>query len=177
MAHNPPPAPPTISHLALLLEEIPIPHVQGPATKATGHQLQIEERTLIIAIMRAGESLAYGIHNVFAKARFQHANEPADITRNHIEGCVTVFLVDAVTNSGETISEFVRFIRDLNAAVRVVIVAGFVQEGVASGRSSLRMLAREVEITIVALRLSSNKYQGLRGTDTGNRLFNTVHLP
>ncbi|KAL3463280.1 uracil phosphoribosyltransferase-domain-containing protein [Aspergillus heterothallicus] len=170
-------------HLALTLladliglEEIPIPHVQGTQTKAIGHQLLAEPRTLIIAIMRAGEPLASGISSIFVQARFLHAKHPTDVERKHLEGCVTVVLVDAVVNSGDTVVEFMREIRELNAVVRIIVVAGVVQESVVRGRSELRVLARDVGVTVVTLRLSSNKYKGVGGTDTGNRLFNTTYL-
>ncbi|KAK3312150.1 hypothetical protein B0H66DRAFT_632633 [Apodospora peruviana] len=39
-----------------------------------------------------------------------------------------------------------------------------------------RMLATDEKLSLVALRLSENKFTGRGGTDTGNRLFNTPHL-
>lgn len=90
-----------------------------------------------------------------------------------------MLLVDAVVNSGKTIREFVQAIRDLDAEIRIVVVAGVVQSQCVSrdsnGTSST--LAGYGNISLVALRLSDTKFTGSGATDTGNRLFNTTHLP
>ncbi|GMF81962.1 unnamed protein product [Aspergillus oryzae] len=156
------------------LEEYTIPHVQ--AHKTTGYRLHGEAKTLIVAVMRAGEAMALDISDVFPKAMFLHASKPDDIKQNHLEQSITVILVDSVINSGETIVRFIRFIRGLHSAVRIVVVAGVVQDQAVFGCSPLRALARSSDLTIVALRVSNNKYTGTGNTDTGNRLFNTFHL-
>lgn len=156
------------------LEEVIIRHVQGNNT--IGHRLRGEEKTLIVALMRGGESMALGINEVFPKAQFLHAKEPKDIKRHHLEDNVTVILVDSVINNGNTVVKFVESIRAIHAMIRIFVVAGVVQDKAVSGCGPLKALARTAELTVVALRLSKNKYTGSGGTDTGNRLFNTAYL-
>jgi hypothetical protein len=40
----------------------------------------------------------------------------------------------------------------------------------------VRELAGMGDVSLVALRISKNKYTGTGGTDTGHRLFNSTHL-
>ncbi|KAL2818252.1 uracil phosphoribosyltransferase-domain-containing protein [Aspergillus cavernicola] len=157
------------------LEELTMCHVQ--AYNTTGHRLLGEKRTLIVALMRGGGPMALGVSKVFKEAMFLHASQPDDVKRHHLKGIVTVILVDSVINNGDTIVKFVQSIRRLHAAICIVVVAGVVQDQAVSGCSPIRALARSSQLTIVALRVSANKYTGRGNTDTGNRLFNTPHLP
>ncbi|KAJ5114524.1 hypothetical protein NUU61_000283 [Penicillium alfredii] len=66
----------------------------------------------------------------------------------------------------------------LHATVQIVVVARVVQDqAVAVGSNLMQELTRYPRLGMVALRVSANKYTGRGTTDTGNRLFNTVHLP
>lgn len=155
------------------VEEHSIPHIQGHDT--SGYRLRHENQTSIVALMRGGEPMALGVSDAFPNALFVHANRPSDIIPRHVQGQHTVVLVDSVVNSGKTIVKFVQHIRSLHATVRIVVTAGVVQ---AQAVTSLkRALAGHVDLSIVALRLSDNKFTGTGTTDTGNRLFNTTHLP
>jgi phosphoribosylpyrophosphate synthetase len=100
-----------------------------------------------------------------------------------------VILVDAVINSGASIVEFVRHIREkLSRQVRIVVVAGVMQEGAISkiveedGKAVVKLgllktdLVGMGDVTLVALRTSVNAYSGKGPTDTGHRLFNSTHL-
>ncbi|KAL5335765.1 uracil phosphoribosyltransferase [Aspergillus crustosus] len=156
------------------LEDLTIRHVQ--THKTTGHRLLEERKTLIVALMRAGEPMALGVNEIFPGAMFLHAFRPDDIKRHHLERNVTVILVDSVINNGSTMVSFIQSIRSHNIAIRIVAVAGVVQDQAVSGCSPLRALARSSELSIVALRVSRNKYTGTGYTDTGNRLFNTPYL-
>lgn len=156
------------------LEQVTIPHVQ--AHKTTGFRLRGERRTLIVALMRAGEPMAQGVNKVFPLATFLHANQPDDIKQHHTDHSDTVILVDSVINSGKTMVPFIQRIRRLHSAVRIVVVAGVIQEQAVRGCSPLRALARSFVLMVVALRISKNKYTGARETDTGNRLFGTLYL-
>lgn len=60
-------------------------------------------------------------------------------------------------------------------SVRIILVAGVVQEQVLSPEHELGQMIRE-DVALVALRRSENKYTGTKGSDTGNRLFNTTYL-
>lgn len=157
------------------LEEYVIPHVQGHHTM--GHRLLGERQTMIVPLMRGGEALAFGINDAFPLAMFVHANHPSDITLHHLEGKTTILLVDSVVNSGKTVVEFVRHVRNLHADIRIVVVAGVIQaQSVSSGGPLAQALAHFKKLDFVALRLSENKFTGRGTTDTGNRLYNTTSL-
>ncbi|KAL4961371.1 uracil phosphoribosyltransferase-domain-containing protein [Aspergillus stella-maris] len=150
-----------------------MPHSQG--YDVDGYRLLNEDRTLIVGLVRGGLFLASGIHKVFHKAQLIHAIKPKHIKKQHLEGIVTVILVDDVINCGNSVVEFVRRIQDTNGAVRIIVVAGVIQDKAVGGCSPICALARSTELTIITLRLSKNKYTGKGVTDTGNRLFNTTH--
>ncbi|RDW87961.1 hypothetical protein BP5796_03655 [Coleophoma crateriformis] len=148
------------------LEQHPIRHVQGHITN--GYRLQHEQQTSVVALMRGGEGMAFGINDAFPLAMFVHANTPQDVRLHHVQGQHTIVLVDSVVNSGKTVREFVNQIRKLHTTIRIVVVAGVVQAESA--------LIRDANLIMVALRQSDNKFTGRGTTDTGNRLFNTTHL-
>jgi uracil phosphoribosyltransferase len=58
------------------LETYPIPHVQGHTT--TGHRLRNEASTIIVALMRGGEPMAFGVSAAFPIASFLHAKNADD---------------------------------------------------------------------------------------------------
>jgi uracil phosphoribosyltransferase len=89
-----------------------------------------------------------------------------------------VILVDAVINTGASVVKFVRHIREnLSRQIRIVVVAGVVQEGAVAETGMLQEdLAGMGDVSLVALRTSSNKFPCKGGTDTGHRLFNSTHL-
>ena len=156
------------------VEEHPIPHVQGGTT--SGHRLLRERQTSVVALMRGGEAMAFGVNDAFPLATFVHAREAEDLGPQHLSGRGAVLLVDSVVNSGKTVVEFVQRVRSLHAAVRIVVVAGVVQaQSVSEGRLA-ELLACDENLSLVTLRLSDNKFTGRGTTDTGNRLFNTTHL-
>ena len=155
------------------VEEYPIPHVQGHQT--SGYRLCNEKKTSIVALMRGGEPMAFGVNEAFPTAMFVHAKNPEDIEPHHISQQRTVVLVDSVVNSGKTIVEFVQHIHSLHATIHIVVVAGVVQaQSVSEGLA--QALAYHSNFSIITLRLSDNKFTGRGTTDTGNRLFNTTHL-
>lgn len=83
-----------------------------------------------------------------------------------------------MVNSGQTVVEFVQHIRHLHPTIRIVVVAGVVQaKSLAESKGSFaQILGEDVNVGVVALRLSDNQFTGKGTTDTGNRLFNTTHL-
>ena len=157
------------------IEKVPIPHVQGHQT--SGHQLLHEGQTTIVALMRGGEPMAFGVNDAFPRAMFVHAKEPEDLTTDYLHNQRTVLLVDSVVNSGKTVEQFVQHVRKMNAAIRIVVVAGVVQAEAISAGGGLSPRLEDESLSIVALRLSANKFTGRGTTDTGNRLFNTTRLP
>ncbi|KAF2818074.1 hypothetical protein CC86DRAFT_435316 [Ophiobolus disseminans] len=156
------------------VEEFTIPHVQGHQT--TGHRLLHEQQTSVVALMRGGEFMALGVSDAFPLAMFVHAGCPDDIKLHHLQEHGAVVLVDSVLNSGKTVVHFVQAIRKLHATIRIVVVAGVVQTEFVSGGRLETLGRRYGNVSLVALRLSNNKFTGSGTTDTGNRLFNTTHL-
>ena len=157
------------------LELCPVQHVLGRQTR--GYRLFHEKQTTVVALMRGGEPMAYGVSDAFPLAMFVHARDADDIKLHHLEGQLTVILVDSVVNTGKTIVESVQQVRKLHATIRIVVVAGVVQAQCVSGGSLNQALARHAKIHLIALRLSETKFTGSGTTDTGNRLFNTTRLP
>ncbi|PMD56107.1 uncharacterized protein K444DRAFT_632542 [Hyaloscypha bicolor E] len=157
------------------VEEYPIPHVQGYQT--SGYRLCREKKTSIVALMRGGEAMAFGVNEAFPSAMFVHAKRPEDIEPHHLLQQRTVVLVDSVVNSGKTVVNFVQHIHSLHATIHIVVVAGVVQAQSVSEGSLAQALACHANFSLITLRLSDNKFTGRGTTDTGNRLFNTTHLP
>ncbi|KAJ6003569.1 hypothetical protein N7522_006261 [Penicillium canescens] len=156
------------------VETYHVPHVQGHQTD--GYRILHEKETLIVPLMRGGEPMAFGVNRALPLAMFLHAKIPDDIQPKHLQGRVTIFLVDSVINTGQSILEFVRHIRHLHASIRIIVVAGVIQaKSVSTGRIA-QELSRFRRLSFVALRLSDNQFTGRGNTDTGHRLFNTVHL-
>lgn len=156
------------------LEEYGIPHVQGHQTN--GHRLRHEQQTAIIALMRGGEPMALGVSSAFPLAMFVHATEPSDIKTHHLQKRHNVLLVDSVVNSGKSVVEFIQYIRSLDATIRIIVVAGTVQAKSLSEGPFSQALECDTNLSLVALRLSDNKFTGSGITDTGNRLFNTTYI-
>ncbi|KAL8851015.1 MAG: hypothetical protein Q9221_004098 [Calogaya cf. arnoldii] len=160
------------------LEESPIQHVLGRETR--GYQLKHEKKTTIVALMRGGEPMAFGVNDAFPHAVFAHAKDPGDVKKHHLEGQLTLILVDSVINTGKAIVEFIEHIRNkVHATIHIVVVAGVVQDKCVTGPDGgtlVQQLASFARVHIVALRISETSFVGSRQTDTGNRLFNTTHL-
>ena len=156
------------------IEPCPIHHVQGQTT--SGYRLFHEQQTTIVALMRGGEPMALGVSDAFPRAMFFHASDPGVLQPHHLEGQITVVLVDSVVNTGETIVNFVQHVRQLHATIRIVVVAGVVQDECVTKNGFRKNLAPYGRIHLVALRTSKTKFKGIGTTDTGNRLFNTTHL-
>lgn len=156
------------------LEEYAILHVQGHQTN--GHRLRHEGQTAIIALMRGGEPMAFGVNGAFPLAMYVHATKTSDIKIHHLKKRHTVLLVDSVINSGKSVAEFIQHIRSLDATIRIIVVAGTVQANSLSEGPFSQALERDTNLSLVTLRLSDNKFTGSGITDTGNRLFNTTHI-
>ncbi|KAJ5742558.1 uncharacterized protein N7511_011290 [Penicillium nucicola] len=156
------------------VETYHVTHVQGHQTD--GYRILREKETLIVPLMRGGEPMALGVNRALPLAMFIHAKNPSDIQHEHLQDRVTIFLVDSVVNTGQSILEFVRHIRQLNASIRIVVVAGVIQAKSVSTSRVAQELSRFRRLSFVALRLSDNQFTGKGSTDTGHRLFNTVHL-
>lgn len=157
------------------LEKSPIQHVLGHHTG--GYRLLHEQQTTIVALMRGGDPMASGVSDAFPLAWYVHAKSADDIKLHHLEGQLTVVLVDSVINTGKTIVEFVQHVQKLHATIKIVIIAGVVQAGCVAESGLCKSLAHHAKVHLIALRQSDTKFTGSGTTDTGNRLFNTTHLP
>lgn len=157
------------------LEPRPIQHVLGRPTE--GYQIQHEEQTTIVALMRGGEPMASGVSDACPRAMMVHAKEPEDLKLHHLAGQQTVILVDSVINTGKSIIEFVDYIRKVHGSIRIVVIAGVIQAQCVSPSGLGKTLAGLLDgVTLIGLRTSDTKFAGSKTTDTGNRLFNTTHL-
>ncbi|CAG8135650.1 unnamed protein product [Penicillium olsonii] len=156
------------------VEKYHIPHVQGHQTE--GFRILHEKDTLIVPLMRGGEPMALGVSKALPLAMFLHAKVPAEIRHKHLQDRTTVILVDSVVNTGQSILEFVRHIRQLNFSIRIIVVAGVIQATSISTSMIAQELSRFRRLSFVALRLSKNQFTGKGPTDTGHRLFNSVTL-
>jgi orotate phosphoribosyltransferase len=106
-----------------------------------------------------------------------HAKQPEDVIHSYLEGLSTVVLVDAVINTGKSIVEVVHHMERSHPKLRIAIVAGTVQQGAIGDQGTLTTtLSRYEGLSLAVLRVSENGFAGTKGTDTGNRLFNTTHL-
>lgn len=103
------------------VEEYSTVHVQGYITSS--YRLLHENQTSIVALMRGGEPMAFGVNDAFPLATFVHASRPGDI-KFHLQHQHTVMLVDSVVNSGKTVMHFVQHVRNLHSTIRIIVVAG-----------------------------------------------------
>ncbi|KXG51995.1 uncharacterized protein PGRI_082790 [Penicillium griseofulvum] len=156
------------------IESYPIPHVEGH--QADGHRLLNEKTTLIVPLMRGGEPMAFGVSDAFPLAVFRHAKIPSDIQDDDLKNMATIILVDSVVNTGKSVLEFIDHIRSLHTTIPIVVVAGVIHSQTVSTSRIARALGRFSGLSFVTLRLSDNQFTGRGTTDTGNRLFNTVHI-
>lgn len=166
------------------VEPFEISHVQGNVTE--GFRIKNEASTLIIALMRGGEPMAFGVSEVMPAASFIHSKKPADIDRDLLAAADSVILVDSVVNSGQSMKEYLDHVlaflgkQDLKARrglCEVVIVAGVVQENAMKVLQACCEGHEEIaKFNLITLRTSANQCTGKGGTDTGHRLFNTTVL-
>ncbi|RVX74435.1 hypothetical protein B0A52_01561 [Exophiala mesophila] len=164
---------------AIGLEEYDITHVQGHTVP--GYRLRHESSTIIAAIMRSGEPMAFGVNDAFPSAMFLHVKTPEDIQAGHVQGKKAIILVDSVINTGKTVSGFLERVfaldKELNVGreIRICVVTGVIFIDAIPTLRKIRKFCRS-QTTVAALRISHNSFTGKGSTDTGNRLFNTTHL-
>jgi uracil phosphoribosyltransferase len=157
------------------IKEYQIPHVQGHNTN--GYRLLNEHKTSIVALMRGREPMAFSVNEICPLTMFIHAKDPEDIKPHYLQEQSTVVLVDLVVNNGKTVVQFEQHVRKLHASIRIVVIAGVIQAESVATDGLIRGLARSTKLSLIALRLSETKFTGRGTTDTGNRLFNTTHVP
>jgi uracil phosphoribosyltransferase len=109
-------------------------------------------------------------------AAFVHAREYSDIAAAHFEGKATVVLVDPVINTEASIREFVEPLRNAYPQIKIVVVAGVVQEEAVREMALGKMLEEDTKMWLVALRMSGNRFVGKGKTGAGDWLFGTTYL-
>ncbi|KAI6311855.1 hypothetical protein MCOR34_005852 [Pyricularia oryzae] len=132
-------------------------------TNTIGYQLKAENRTLIVARMRGGEPIARGEYQALPQAIYALAKTPDQYL---------------IVDIGKSMVVCVEHNRDINPQAKILLVAGVVQAGamaVGKEESLRRKMKSWEDVSNVALRVSENKYTGVKGTDTGDRLFNITH--
>lgn len=149
-------------------------HVQGGFTD--GWRIRDEAATTIVALMRGGAPMAPGVSEALPAAMFVHARKPDELQFHHIEGQETIILVDSVINGGTSALECIQHIRKSLPKLRIVIVAGVAQAQCIREGAFAQWIRRDLNLYLITLRFSVNKYTGTKGIDTGKRLFNTIHL-
>ena len=144
------------------LTETEIKHVQGVKT---GSELADKNDIVIFALMRAGLYAAEGVRSVFTDSQFFPV---AEIDNKDLENKI-IIIVDAVINTGRSIEKAIEHL--LKIKPRKIFVATLIMQ-----KDALIISEKYSDIYFYALRVSENKYVGKGGTDTGNRLFNTMNL-
>lgn len=70
-----------------------------------------------------------GVWEAFPTARYVHAKIPSDLHKDdHIIGRAALVPVDGVVNTGKSVVDFVKHICNFDSRVKIVVVAGVVQE-------------------------------------------------
>ena len=157
------------------LESSLVDHVQGHPI--TGFQLFHEEQTTIVALMRGGEPMAWGVKEAFPLAMFVHASNPNDVKPHHLDGQLRVVLVKPVINTGKCVTEFVQHVRKLHATIQIIVIAGVIQSQCVVRRILEQALADQTRLYLIALYPSENKLSDRDISITDNRLFDTPDLP
>ena len=119
---------------------------------------------------RAGRSLAEGVWDLLPRASFVPYHGPSDkpLPEQLFAGRRLV-LCDAVVNSGRSVREALEELLSLRPA-QVAVLCLVMQE-------AAQELARKFPLVrFAAPRVSSNRFTGSKGTDTGNRLYNNTCL-
>lgn len=124
---------------------------------------------VIIAILRAGLFMAEGVREVFHNANFilsESLKYLGDMQKyNDILNNKNIILVDSVINHGETIKGYLNYLE--NKANKIYIATNVIY------RPTIEKFAK-FDVDIFTIRISNNTYKGRAGSDTGNRLFNTI---
>jgi uracil phosphoribosyltransferase len=88
---------------------------------------------------------------------------------------LNVFITDSVINTGNGIKRTIKHVKKVAEDTSPdVQLAEFVLSGVMQQEAADKLPVQFPRIRFVTLRVSKNKYKGVGGTDTGNRLFRTL---
>ncbi|MBX3408891.1 MAG: hypothetical protein KF859_03290 [Phycisphaeraceae bacterium] len=172
------------SHVALgrflageLLEAIPLEtrDIQHPQGVRQGWRIQAEQEIALVVLMRAGLYVGEGFREVFRSAPVLHVSvsrgeglPPPDLEQMARLGIRRCVLIDSVVNTGGSVEPALRQLSERS-------VDTFVAALVTPRPTAVRLAETWPRTQFLFARLSDNQYVGVGPTDTGNRLFGTIH--
>ncbi len=143
----------------LVLKPITIEHVQGVQECVAYDTAEV----VIISLMRGGLFLAEGIWETIKEAKFILYNDVKDIEKHkHIIKGRKILIVDSVINNGTSVNKVISEVENINKDITIV--------------SAVTQEKFESKYDLITIRISNNKYKGVKNLDTGNRLFNTKEI-
>lgn len=143
-----------------------------PGTLTDRQRSRHEERTAIVALMRGGEPMAFGINDVFPSASFMHATNAEDLERHHLP-TETVILVDFESNNGMQIVKLVERVLKIRNPIQIVVVTGAIhRECIEKGSLVYELAARAKQLTIITLSIIEGDGTSPSPTAIEKRLFN-----
>jgi uracil phosphoribosyltransferase len=146
-------------------------HVQGTTFQGLCAN---DTKVMILPLMRGGEPMSRGFHQRFPLAQVVHWDDNCPPSKHELSGgaFTDLIIVDSVINSGKSIRHVLHHLHALatwSCPPRIYVVTGVIQSV-----ASISLPLEFPRVRFLALRISDNKYSGVGGTDTGNRLFGTV---
>ena len=126
--------------------------------------------TAILVLERGGRFFGDGIYMGFGGVFYSYNPKKEDVPKIAQS---RVLLVDSVVNTGKSVLEIIRKLKDENADTEIYIAANVVQE---------RVIGMLSDYKLFTIRVSQNSYVGARqseqkggkGPDTADRLFNYI---
>ncbi|KAJ4286215.1 hypothetical protein N0V88_008078 [Collariella sp. IMI 366227] len=132
--------------------------IVGGGRMSDGFVMTAKTKAILVSRLRR-------VHHFYVWA-MPDAIEADELKSKHLKGQRRVVLMDSVVNNGKTMVDFVQHIRNLDATISIVLVAGVVQvQSVSAGSILGQFLQHDKALSMVALRLSENKFTG-RGQAT-----------
>ena len=159
-----------VEHLDL--EPCEIQHPQG---LRHGFRVARERATAMIVLMRAGLYVAEGAREVLRAAPILHVSprrgeglSPADLAELDALRTTTSVRLDSVVNTGASIEPVLAQLAGRGQRT-------FVLSLVSPVSTAQRLALAWPDVHFLFARTSENQYVGKGSTDTGNRLFGTIH--
>lgn len=149
----------------LPLENTPIQH---PTGATSGVRIRPDAEPILVAMMRSGLFIAEGLwESLPGSTLVLHDARGGALEHLPARGR-TLVIVDAVINTGESMSKVLQQAAALQpASLLAVTLVGF--------RPTVERLVREnCSVEFIVARMSERSYVGVGGTDTGARLFGTT---
>lgn len=154
-----------------LVEETPIAHVQNKNVVGFAGTSDL----LILPLMRGGDPMSRGVHDRFPSAPIIHIWDEMNegILFRALSSVGNVIIVDSVVNEGRSVRKVIKQLQKLAGEMKekqtIYVLTAVIQE-----EASLKLPLEFPRVRFLTLRVSKNKYTGIGGTDTGNRLYCTT---